>query len=351
MTKDLIIKLFSQLRHRYSFDLGINELLAALRMMDDYAPDQKPDDARDLLTLLWCKTEEQKYDLEQVWGTLVVTEEQEPEPTPEPQPTRPPKPRPDKDYQRPEMPDADSEPLPPQPKPSPEWSALPVRAPFVPAAIDRHYELETYFPVSRRTMAYAWRYLRRLVPDGPYDVLDVPATVADFTRQGFFVRPVLRRKERNHARLLLLIDQGGSMVPMHRFSRDLVETALYESDLLEDNVMVFYFHNVPVDYVYTDPHLTLPVPLENVLYDCDAHTNILIVSDAGAARGYRKLKRIRTTTEFLFKMKQYSHLIAWLNPIPPERWAGSSAQIIGNLVGMFAMDEDGLASVLSQGQD
>lgn len=347
-THAFIISLFSELKRRYEFNLGISELLAALRTVDDYLFDPTAENVKEMLGLLWCKSPEQMFELEQVWSMVMTTGAKTPDSDQVPRPDRPSTFRPDKDDDRPDMPETESQPLMSQPQTAPEWSALPVRAPFMPAVTDRHYELETYFPVSRRQMAYAWRYLRRPVPDGPYEVLDVPATITDFTRQGFFVRPVLRRRERNHARLLLLIDQGGSMMPMHRFSRDLVETARYESNLLEENVMVYYFHNVPGDHVYTDPHLTAPVPLDEVLRDCDPYTSVLIVSDAGAARGFRDLKRIRATTEFLFRLKQHSHHIAWLNPMPQERWAGTSAQIIGNVVGMFTMDEIDLISMFNQ---
>jgi uncharacterized protein with von Willebrand factor type A (vWA) domain len=177
-------------------------------------------------------------------------------------------------------------------------------------------------------------------------VLDVDATIEQATRQGFYLAPVYRRQERNNAHLLLLLDQNGSMNPFHRFTRDLVETALYESSLQPEKVDIFYFHNVPAASVYKDLYLTEPVALQTVLSTCDNQTSILIVSDAGAARGYRELKRIRATTSFLFKLKQYSSLIAWLNPMPEERWIGSSAEIIANLVPMYQMDNNGLSNAI-----
>jgi hypothetical protein len=145
---------------------------------------------------------------------------------------------------------------------------------------------------------------------------------------------------------LLLVDQNGSMTPFHRFSRDLVETARDESTLQPEQVNVFYFHNVPAASVYKDLYLTEPIALEKVLASCDNETSVLIVSDAGAARGYRKLDRIRATTSFLFKLRRHTTLIAWLNPMPEERWIGSSAEIIANLVPMYEMDNDGLSNAI-----
>ncbi len=60
-------------------------------------------------------------------------------------------------------------------------------------------------------MSYGWRYLRRLAATGIADVLDMEATVEQAARQGFFLAPVYRRPSGNQARLLLLIDRGGSI--------------------------------------------------------------------------------------------------------------------------------------------
>jgi uncharacterized protein with von Willebrand factor type A (vWA) domain len=99
--------------------------------------------------------------------------------------------------------------------------------------------LQAYYPISRRSMVYNWRYLRRPVPDGPQDVLDIAATVQQVARQGFYLSPVYKRRDRNDARLLLLVDQNGSMTPFHHFTCDLVETAKDESSLEPDHVMAF----------------------------------------------------------------------------------------------------------------
>ena len=117
--------------------------------------------------------------------------------------------------------------------------------------------LESDGPITRRAMVYAWRQLRQPAPDGPEDVLDVEATVERASRLGFYLAPVYRRRERNHAHLVLMIDQGGSMTPFHRFTRDLVATARHESTLRL--VDVYYFHNVPTASLFLDPHLTDPV--------------------------------------------------------------------------------------------
>jgi uncharacterized protein with von Willebrand factor type A (vWA) domain len=195
-------------------------------------------------------------------------------------------------------------------------------------------------------MAYNWRYLRRLIPNGPEDVFDVDATIKQTADQGFFLAPVFQRQKRNYANLLLLIDQNGSMTPFHHFTRDLVETAKYESTFNPERVYVAYFHNIPAEYVYQDIYLTQPIPLVEVMEKCDNNTSILIVSDAGAARGYRRLPRIRETTRVLRQLKLYTNALAWLNPMPSQRWLGSSAQVLQYLIPMFPLDDEGLSQAI-----
>jgi uncharacterized protein with von Willebrand factor type A (vWA) domain len=77
-----------------------------------------------------------------------------------------------------------------------------------------------------------------------------------------------------------------------------------------------------------------------VLAECDDDTSVTIVSDAGAARRDRRLPRIQSTTEFLFRINQRTSLIAWLNPMPEARWVSTSAQIISHLVPMYPMTKE-----------
>jgi uncharacterized protein with von Willebrand factor type A (vWA) domain len=83
-----------------------------------------------------------------------------------------------------------------------------------------------------------------------------------------------------------------------------------------------------------------------VLAGCSPDSSVLLVSDAGAARGYRTMTRIRTTTELIVRLKRLTTLIAWLNPMPKPRWRSTSAQFIGRLVPMFQMNNDGFSNAV-----
>lgn len=339
----LVSRLFRQVRDR--FNLGLREYLAALDIVrgDFEVADQ--DELKLTLQLLWCHSLVQNAQFEMIWTEVTAagarradskqrddalaaasTDRQSTEAT-----SPPPDTTPAREHVQQQAGQAALQPL-----------AL--KPPLLPTDIKDLPELQAYWPISRRAMTYAWRYLRRPRPDGPADVLDIDQTVARAAKAGFFLAPVYHRRQVNHAQLLLLIDQGGSMVPFHRFGRELTETAQEESTLAQ--VDVYYFHNVPTSHLYQDSHLTQPVVLETVLSQCDSDTSVLVFSDAGAARGAQRMGRVRQTTEFLVQVQQHTGLIGWLNPMPSRRWTGTSAELIAYLVAMEDMDPDGFSNLI-----
>jgi uncharacterized protein with von Willebrand factor type A (vWA) domain len=92
--------------------------------------------------------------------------------------------------------------------------------------------------------------------------------------------------------------------------------------------------------------MTDGVNLDAALEDWAYDTSLLIISDAGAARGFRHTSRLRATSDFLFQLRLRTQFIAWLNPFPEDRWTGTSAEVISHLVPMFQMDEDGLSNAV-----
>ena len=194
-------------------------------------------------------------------------------------------------------------------------------------------------------MSYFWRYLRRPRADGPLDVLDLRQTVELAAQRGIFLEAVYRRREVNHAHLVLFIDREGSMMPLHRFTRDIVETAQADKTLFE-RLGVYYFYNVPGTHVYEDSALSKPVLLSQILEHFDNDTSVLIVSDAGAARGQRQMRRLRETARFIALLKQRTTLIGWLNPMPRDRWADTTAGLLRRLVPMAQMDGNGFSYLI-----
>lgn len=202
-----------------------------------------------------------------------------------------------------------------------------------------------YFPITRRQMKQSWRYLRYPVREGPLVEVDIHATISDIGQRGMFLTPILVPQRKNRAELFLFIDQGGSMVPFHALSRHLVDTALRGGRLGQANT--YYFHNCPDEYLYQDPTRREAKALKEILAKLHyKHTGILIVSDAGAARGSFDPERIKLTADFLHALQPYVRSVAWLNPMPQERWKDTSASVLQRLVPMFDISRRGLDSAI-----
>jgi hypothetical protein len=220
-------------------------------------------------------------------------------------------------------------------------STLPVRAP---ARSSARAELSIRWPLTTRAMTYGWQSLRRLRPNGPLTEIDFDATIGRIALDGRFTAPVYRRALRHHARLLLLIDRRGSMTPFHSLTNDLLTTARQAPEI--EWVRARYFHDVMTETLYTDTLLNDPLTLDEALAGCEPETSLLVISDAGAARGSLDSDRILATAEMIAALRQRSALLAWLNPMPRSRWLRNSAQVIQHLAPMFPLDQNGLTDAI-----
>ena len=145
---------------------------------------------------------------------------------------------------------------------------LPKRSEAAPGAAPRRvsavkYRLTPSLPMERRDMAGIWRHLRRQLRAGPLEELDVHGTVDSILRTGFFLGPVLQPRRRNQAKLVLLIDQSGSMAPFSLLIDALVESVLRGG--LLGQTSLFYFHDCPEIYFYERASLTGARPIEEII--------------------------------------------------------------------------------------
>ena len=202
-----------------------------------------------------------------------------------------------------------------------------------------------YLPATQRQMKQSWRYLRHFAREGLAVELDVDATVRQIGRQGMLLHPVLLPRRINQVELLLLIDRDGSMGPFHSFSERLVEAAVQGGRLGKANV--YYFHNCPTEYLYLDPVHQDAVLIEDVVSQLrPSRTVVLILSDAGAARGGFNPRRRRLTKKIVNQLQQQVRYIAWLNPLPRSRWASTTAGAISEFVPMFEINRQGLDAAI-----
>lgn len=226
-------------------------------------------------------------------------------------------------------------------------------------------------PVSFRAAAQAWRRLRRPVRFGPAVELDLEGTIARRATTGVAAPPVLRPRRRNTARVMLLVDRGGSMAPFADSVAGVTRAILQFAQLAGSSC--YYFHDVPAEdtndaalealprdtlfpavdsvlaqlrparhgWLHRDPALLEPEPLEPVLRTCAAHA-VIIVSDAGAARGRYDAIRVLDSLALARAVRQSGGSCVWINPLPPARWRSTTAGEIARHLAMFPLDRDGM---------
>ena len=212
---------------------------------------------------------------------------------------------------------------------------------------NRFIRSDEYFPVTRRQMKQSWRYLRRPSKDpSPSLEIDVDATIEEIGRAGRLLNLVWLPRQQNRAELLLLVDQGGSMVPFHMLARRLAETAQRGGRL--GKAGIYYFHNCPTTHLYRTPTYQDAKAIKDVLNSLsNERTAVLIFSDAGAARRGFNQTRLDLTKKFLDQLTNRFRYVAWLNPTPRSRWLGTTAGEIQELVPMFEINRRGLDDAIS----
>ncbi|OCQ93510.1 hypothetical protein BCD64_01035 [Nostoc sp. MBR 210] len=201
-----------------------------------------------------------------------------------------------------------------------------------------------YLPVTSREMKQCWRFLRRHVRVGTLQDLDVVGTVEKNCFYGILPELVMMSDYTNQVKLVLLVDQGGSMVPFHHLCRQLVDKAQRGGNIKQASV--YYFQNHPKKYLYSDPNKLHAQPIEDFLESIDKKTSVLIVSDAGAARGNYNPERVEATKEFTLQLQQSVNYYAWLNPMPQDSWDDNTAGQISCFVPMFEMSREGLNAAI-----
>ncbi len=351
---ELLIRIFADLRGTAPA-LGIGNLRDALRLLDGDWPFESPSALRDDVRVLWCRRWKEEQEFDRLWREHEATLT----------PAAPEGEKRDSQVREERLEDDDREPLTPerytpppittptQKREAPRASfasAVPLKTPATPVTHAAHAELSAYWPISARAIEYGWQSLRRPRNDGEATVLDIGATVEAAAWRGLLLRPVYSPSARNHLHLALLVDRRSSMTPFHALTRDFVETAERAArEGIIGRLTVRYFQNVADDNLYNDPKLARlsrgkggeSLTLENALGPGGRDTAILILSDAGAARGHRHQGRVAATEAMIDRLARLTPNIVWLNPMPHTRWPGTSARLIALSVPMFEMNRLG----------
>ncbi len=198
-----------------------------------------------------------------------------------------------------------------------------------------------YQPINPRQASLTLGFLRQKYQKPGSEELDLDATIESIARDGHFFAPVMKPTLHYRNDVLLLVDHGGSMVAFHAFG-DLLATAL------PGEATTLYFHDVPEGYLYRDPVFSEGISFEELKGKFKGKKPpVLIFSDGGAARGKYEPEMVRSMARVIQEIQPFSGPIAWVNPVPQNRWEKTSAQYLNTLVApMFEANEAGLAGAV-----
>ena len=101
---------------------------------------------------------------------------------------------------------------------------------------------------------------------------------------------------------------------------------------------------MPRRTLFEAPSLSQGRPQSEVLARFQG-AGLIIVSDGGAARGALNRIRARHTTAFLGEMTRLMRSVVWVNPMPAERWTGTTAAAIDTTGGVSSFPLEAAAMI------
>lgn len=215
--------------------------------------------------------------------------------------------------------------------------------------------LDDRLELGTRNFQLALRRLRRFAREGAAEQLDLDQTIDATARNAGLLDVRLVAERRNAARILLLLDVGGSMDDHVRLSEELFSAARSEFRHLRH----FYFHNFiyerlwrdnrrrHVEVLRTDELIRTYRPEYRVVVVGDASMSPYEILQAGGSIEHWNEEAGSAWMERL--TAHFPHLV-WLNPEPESRWeATASIRLTRELIGgrMFPLTLRGLNEATS----
>jgi uncharacterized protein with von Willebrand factor type A (vWA) domain len=216
----------------------------------------------------------------------------------------------------------------------------------------RDYSIEG--PLTQAQIGEALKRLRRMVPVGPKDNVNVEETIRATTRNAGEIEIIFDRSLRDRLKVILMIDNGGwSMDPYV----DLVQTLFDYARSQFKDLKTFFFHNTVYDFVWEDPPRRYKPRRVEHFSTWDPETRLIIVGDASMApyelmvtdgsihieerSGLPSIDRLNLLAQL------FRHT-AWLNPTPVRLWPMTrTIGLIANIFPMFELTLDGLEKAVT----
>jgi uncharacterized protein len=215
--------------------------------------------------------------------------------------------------------------------------------------------LDDRLELGTRNFQLALRRLRRFAREGAAEELDLDQTIDATARNAGLLDLKLVAERRNAARVLLLLDVGGSMDDHVRLSEELFSAARSEFRQLRH----FYFHNFIYERLWRDNHRrhVEVLPTQELIRTFGPEYRLILIGDASMSP-YEILQPGGSVEHWneeagsLWMQRLAAHFphLVWLNPEPESRWdSTSSIRLTRELVGgrMFPLTLAGLNQAIA----
>ena len=217
-------------------------------------------------------------------------------------------------------------------------------------AMERRYkDYSQEGPLTAFQMEEALKRLRRMIPTGPRDVVNVDKTIRETMRNAGEIEIIFDRRLTDRLKVVLMIDNGGwSMDPYV----EVVQTLFNYARSQFKDLKIYYFHNTVYSRVWGDPQRRhRPEPIDEFVRR-DPETRLIMIGDASMApyelmhtNGsiYIEQKENNASMDRLkFQGKTFRHAV-WLNPQTEEEWGHTwTVSMIRQVFPMFELTLDGL---------
>ncbi len=221
------------------------------------------------------------------------------------------------------------------------------------AAMRRFRDYRSDRVLDTRQLAVALRKLRRLSRVEGDPELDIDATIDRTGKNAGELELAFQPPRKNQARVLLLMDVGGSMTP---FSR-LVETLFSAASGLNHwrRFESFFFHNCVYSRLFRSMNSGEVESTAELLLDRPRETFLIIVGDASMAPSELLsangaidwFERSETPgLVWLHRLRTHFSRCVWLNPMPPEHWRGYTVELVARLFPMYPLTVAGLGDAV-----
>jgi len=220
----------------------------------------------------------------------------------------------------------------------------------VKVAMERRYkDYSQEGPLTEVQMGEALKRLRRMIPSGPKDIVNIDKTIYETMRNAGEIEIIFDRRLADRLKIILMIDNGGwSMDPYV----EVVQTLFHYARSQFKDLKIYYFHNTIYSRVWQDAERRYkPEPLDDFIRK-DPETRLIIVGDASMApyelmhtNGSIYIDEVEVGTgmeRLQFLAKTFRHSV-WLNPQPESEWRHTfTVGMIWRVFPMFELTLDGL---------